>query len=75
MSITAEEARRLSGNIKNEELPVIYREIEFQSKLGKRKIFFNKRLSTSALDELRFNGFWVEEYEDQRDGYTATISW
>ena len=77
--INAAEAKKLTkeslDRMQTEFLDEIMPEIKTQAKIGKSSIYWYYEISDAGLDALINLGYKVEDFYNQKDGYTYLISW
>lgn len=77
--MTAAEARKIATSITTtvnaKELKIIEDCISKAANRGELRTQYFENLSHAVVDELGKRGFVVQEFFDQRDGITITISW
>lgn len=77
--INATDARKITKEslerIQTEFLDEIMPEIKSQAAQGKSSIHWYYEISNAGLDALRNFGYKVEDFYNQKDGYTYKISW
>lgn len=77
--ISAEEARKLSENslcdMAKFELLQIEKDIRKSAEEGYRKIGYDRRFHYQTIRTLKAQGYEVEEFDSQKDGYSVDISW
>lgn len=69
--ITKLATERIQINFLDEIMP----EIKSQAEQGKSSIHWYYEISKAGLDALRNLGYTVEDFYNQKDGYTYLISW
>lgn len=77
--INAADARKLTkeslDRMQTEFLDKIMPEIKTQAKIGKSSLNWYYEITTDEVTALRNLGYKVEDFYNQKDGYTYRISW
>lgn len=69
--IVKQSLERIQNNFLDEIMP----EIKMTAEQGKSSIHWYYEISDTGLDALRDLGYRVEDFYNQKDGYTYLISW